>query len=326
MIRCLKLIDSHDATSFHALCRIYSGSLQTGENVRVMGEAYSLADDEDMSVEEVESISICGGRYEIEVTSACAGNMVLIKGVDGPIKKTATITHAVGNEEATIFKAVKFNTIPVMKIAVEPLNPSELPKMVEGIRRVTKSYPMVQTRVEESGEHVLMGTGELSLDCVMNDIRNLYSDIEVKVSDPFSSFCETVLETSSIKAYASSSNAQNRLTMIAEPLDQGLPEDIEGRVMEYYEMDQGQRDNFFMNNHDWDLLSSRSIWAFGPEVNGTNILLNDTLPSEVDSFLLSEVRESVVQGFQWACREGPLCDEPVRGVKFKILDANISSG
>jgi len=30
------------------------------------------------------------------------------------------------------------------------------------------------------------------------------------------------------------------------------------------------------------------------------------------------------QGFQWGTREGPLCDEPIRGVKFKIMDATIA--
>lgn len=34
---------------------------------------------------------------------------------------------------------------------------------------------------------------------------------------------------------------------------------------------------------------------------------------------------SSLQGFQWGSREGPLCDEPIRNVKFKILDANIAS-
>ena len=58
--------------------------------------------------------------------------------------------------------------------------------------------------------------------------------------------------------------------------------------------------------------------------SGANALLDDTLPSEVDKGLLGAVRESIVQGFQWGAREGPLCDEPMRNVKFKILDAVIA--
>ena len=55
----------------------------------------------------------------------------------------------------------------VVKIAVEPLNPRELPKMVEGLRCINKSYPLVTTKVEESGEHAVLGTGELYLDSLM---------------------------------------------------------------------------------------------------------------------------------------------------------------
>lgn len=69
-------------------------------------------------------------------------------------------------------------------------------------------------------------------------------------------------------------------------------------------------------------MSSRSVWAFGDSpTRGTNLLLDDTLPSEVDKQLLDSCRSSIVQGFQWATREGPLCEEPVRGSKIKILDA-----
>lgn len=32
-------------------------------------------------------------------------------------------------------------------------------------------------QVEESGEHVVFGTGELFLDCVMHDLRKMYSEI-----------------------------------------------------------------------------------------------------------------------------------------------------
>ena len=58
---------------------------------------------------------------------------------------------------------------------------------------------LTNIKVEESGEHVIFGTGELYLDCIMHDLRVVYSEIEIKVSDPVVAFCETVVETSSIK-------------------------------------------------------------------------------------------------------------------------------
>lgn len=111
--------------------------------------------------------------------------------------------------------------------------------------------------------------------------------------------------------------------MIAEPLDKGIAEDIEsGKVS----IKQPVRllGKYFQDNYHWDLLASRNIWAFGPDDSGPNILVNDTLPSEVDKKLLGQIRESVQQGFQWATREGPLCDEPIRNVKFRLLDAMIA--
>ncbi len=211
----------------------------------------------------------------------------------------------------------------MVKLAVEPLIPSELPKLIEALRKINKSYPLVTTKVEESGEHVIVGTGELYMDCIMHDLRHLYSDIEVKVADPVVSFSETVIETSSLKCFSETPNKKNRLTMLAEPLDAGLSEDIERGVVNIH-WDKKTIGDFFRSKYDWDLLAARSVWAFGPDDQGPNILMDDTLSSEVNKKLLGTVRESVVQGFKWGCREGPLCDEPIRNVKFKILDATIA--
>jgi U5 small nuclear ribonucleoprotein component len=108
--------------------------------------------------------------------------------------------------QVQIFRPLKFNTTSVIKIAVEPVNPSELPKMLDGLRKVNKSYPLLNTKVEESGEHIILGTGELYLDCVMHDLRRMYSEIEIKVADPVVTFCETVVETSSLKCFAETPN------------------------------------------------------------------------------------------------------------------------
>lgn len=101
---------------------------------------------------------------------------------------------------------------------------------------------------------------------------------------------------------------RNKLTFIAEPLEKGLAEDIEnGQVSANWPAK--QLGDFMEKKYNWDVLAARSIWAFGPDDMGPNILVDDTLPSEVDKKLLNTVKDSVKQGFQWGTREGPLCDE-----------------
>jgi U5 small nuclear ribonucleoprotein component len=308
LIHVTKIFPSEDATKFFALGRVFSGAVKKGQSVKVLGENYTVDDEEDMTIQTVESISVCGGRYKFSIDEAVAGSLVLLGGVDSGVIKTCTIVENRSSEEISVFKPLKFSTQPVMKIAVEPINPAELPKMIDGLRKVNKTYPIVQTKVEESGEHILLGTGELYLDCVLHDLRKLYSEIEIKVSDPVVKFCETVVETSSIKCFAETPNKKNKITMICEPLEKGLAESIENSAVSL-KLAPKIVSEYFKVNYDWDALAARSIWAFGPDEQGPNILLDDTLPSEVDKKLLFSLKESMKQGFQWAVREGPLCDE-----------------
>ena len=73
---------------------------------------------------------------------------------------------------------------------------------------------------------------------------------------------------------------RNKLTMIAEPLEKGLAEDIENEMV-LISWSKKKIGDFFQTKYDWDLLAARSIWAFGPDNAGPNILVDDTLPSEV---------------------------------------------
>ncbi|CAM1330636.1 EFTUD2 (predicted) [Pycnogonum litorale] len=221
MIHTTKQYSTHDATNFHVFGRVMSGTLHANQDVRILGESYTLSDEEDSRILSVGRLWIYEARYKVEVNRVPAGNWVLIEAIDQPIVKTATITDVTEVEDLYIFKPLKFNTQSVMKIAVEPVNPSELPKMLDGLRKVNKTYPLLTTKVEESGEHVVLGTGELYLDCVMHDLRKMYSEIDIKVADPVVSFCETVVETSSLKCFAETPNKKNKITMIAEPLEKG---------------------------------------------------------------------------------------------------------
>lgn len=323
VVHVTKQYPSQDGTTFNAFGLVLSGTVRQESHVKVLGESYSSYDEEDLHKLTVGRLRICNSRYNIEVQQVPAGNWVLLEGVEQPIVKTATIIDATYRDELYVFRPLKFNTKAVIKIAVEPVNPSELPRMLEGLRKCNKSFPLLQTKVEESGEHVIIGTGELYLDCVMHDLRHVYSEIDIRVSDPVVSFSETVIETSREKCIGETPNKRNRFTMIAEPIERGLDVDLEDGLISL-DSDQRDIDKFFKRRYDWDDLICRSIWAFGPETNSTNILLNDTLPYEVDEKLLEEVKAPIVQAFQWTTREGPLCEEPIRGVKFKLLHSEIA--
>ncbi|KAL8739362.1 MAG: hypothetical protein Q9190_007841, partial [Brigantiaea leucoxantha] len=326
VIQVTKLFNTLDATGFYTFGRVMSGIARAGQQVRVLGEGYTTDDEEDMTTATISDVWIAESRYNIPTSGVPAGNWVLMSGVDNSIVKTATLVppRLEDDEDAYIFKPIKHFTESVFKVAVEPINPSELPKMLDGLRKVNKSYPLITTKVEESGEHIVLGTGELYMDCVLHDLRRLYSEMELKVSDPVTRFCETVVETSAIMCYALTPNKKNKITMVAEPLDDGIAEDIEsGRVNIKDPIRKvGQ---FFEENYEWDKLASRSIWAFGPDEQGPNILQDDTLPSQVDKKLVNTVRDTIRQGFSWGTREGPLCEEPIRNARFRLTDLTLAA-
>ncbi|KAF2198127.1 elongation factor 2 [Delitschia confertaspora ATCC 74209] len=325
VVHVTKLFNSTDAKSFHALGRVMSGIAKPLQSVRVLGEGYTVEDEEDMVVATVTDTWIAESRYNVPTSGVPAGNWVLLGGVDNSIVKTATLVaqKLPDDEDAYIFRPLRHFFESVFKVAVEPINPSELPKMLDGLRKINKSYPLITTKVEESGEHVVLGTGELYMDCVLHDLRRLYADMELKVSDPVTRFCETVVEMSAIKCYALTPNKKNKLTMIAEPLDPGIAEDIEAGKVNIKDPVR-KVGKFFEDNYGYDLLASRNIWAFGPDDMGPNILQNDTLPSDIDPKTLRLARDSIRQGFTWATREGPLCEEPIRNVKFRITDVELA--
>lgn len=283
VIHVTKLFNSTDAKQFHSFGRVLSGIVRPGTEVRVLGEGYSLDDEEDMAMARVSDVWIAETRYNIPVDGVPAGNWVLLGDVDNSIVKSATIVDKrfEDDEDAYIFKPISHFTESVLKIAVEPINPSELPKMLDGIRKINKSYPLITTKVEESGEHIILGTGELYMDCVMHDLRRLYADMEIKVSDPVTRFCETVVEQSHTRCYAITPNKKNKITMVAEPLeDDRIARDIESGAVSMKDPIR-KTAKFFEDKYGWDKLAARSIWAFGPDDMGANILQDDTLPGEV---------------------------------------------
>merc|ERR1712038_1673730 len=76
---------------------------------------------------------------------------------------------------------------------------------------------------------------------------------------------------------------------------------------------------FLREKFDWDENHARKIWCFGPETEGANVVVDQTQGVQY----MNEIKEHVTSAFQWATKEGPLCEENMRGIRFNIMDCTL---
>src|SRR5690606_8959355 len=93
VIQVIKLYNTSDATAFHTFGRVLSGTAKPGAAVRVLGENYTLDDEEDMVDANISDVWVYETRYKVPVSGVPAGNWVLLGGVDNSIVKSATIVQ-----------------------------------------------------------------------------------------------------------------------------------------------------------------------------------------------------------------------------------------
>merc|ERR1719471_19102 len=310
-----KMVPSSDRGRFFAFGRVFSGKIATGQKVRIMGPNYIPGKKEDLYEKSIQRTILMMGRYVESIEDVPCGNICGLVGVDQFLVKTGTITTF---KDAHNMKVMKFSVSPVVRVAVEPKNPSELPKLVEGLKRLAKSDPMVQCIIEESGEHIIAGAGELHLEICLKDLEEDHAQIELKKSDPVVSYRETVSEESNQTCLSKSPNKHNRLFMKACPMPDGLADDIDkGEVAP--RQDFKIRGRYLADTYEYDVTEARKIWCFGPDTNGPNLLIDVTKGVQY----LNEIKDSVVAGFQWATKEGVLADENMRAVRFNIHDVTL---
>ncbi|XP_076067333.1 eukaryotic translation elongation factor 2 [Oratosquilla oratoria] len=310
-----KMVPTSDKGRFYAFGRVFSGKVGTGQKVRIMGPNFVPGKKEDLYEKAIQRTILMMGRFVEAIEDVPAGNICGLVGVDQYLVKTGTITTF---KDAHNMKVMKFSVSPVVRVAVEPKNPSDLPKLVEGLKRLAKSDPMVQCIIEESGEHIVAGAGELHLEICLKDLEEDHACIPLKKTDPVVSYRETVSAESSETCLSKSPNKHNRLYMRAVPMPDGLAEDIEDNKVTPRD-DPKTRKNFLCENHGFDATDAMKIWCFGPESTGANIMVDTTKGVQY----LNEIKDSCVAGFQWATKEGVLCDENMRSVRFNLMDVTL---
>ncbi|KAH7375068.1 elongation factor 2 [Plectosphaerella cucumerina] len=315
MLYVSKMVPTSDKGRFYAFGRVFSGTVRSGLKVRIQGPNYTPGKKDDLFIKAIQrTVLMMGGRVE-PIDDLPAGNIVGLVGIDQFLLKSGTLTTL---ETAHNLKVMKFSVSPVVQRSVQVKNAQDLPKLVEGLKRLSKSDPCVLVMSNESGEHVVAGAGELHLEICLNDLQNDHAGVPLIISDPVVAYRETVAAKSSGTALSKSPNKHNRLYMEAEPITEELSQAIEGGKVSARD-DFKLRARVLADDFGWDVTDARKIWAFGPDTVGANLLVDQTKAVQY----LQEIKDSVVSGFQWATREGPVAEEPMRSVRFNVMDVTL---
>merc|ERR1712127_933742 len=312
-----KMVPTSDKGRFYAFGRVFSGTIATGQRVRIQGPHYKPGSKEDLNVKNVQRTVLMMGRSVEQIPDVPCGNTVGLVGVDQYILKSGTLTTL---ETAHNIADMKYSVSPVVKVSVKPKDGKDLPKMVEGLKKLSKSDPLVVCTIEESGEHVIAGCGELHVEICLKDLREEYAQCEFTVGDPVVSYRETVTEESSQICLSKSPNKHNRIYLLAKPMPEDLSKGIEdgkyGPKADPKERTKALREN---PEFEMDENACRKIWGWGPETDGPNLVVDMTQGVQY----INEIKEHVNSAFRWTTKEGPLCEENMRGIRYDIKDVTL---
>ncbi|CAL9734097.1 elongation factor 2 [Monosporozyma servazzii] len=315
MLYVSKMVPTSDKGRFYAFGRVFAGTVKSGQKVRIQGPNYVPGKKDDLFIKAVQRVVLMMGRFVEPIDDCPAGNIIGLVGIDQFLLKTGTLTTS---ETAHNLKVMKFSVSPVVQVAVEVKNANDLPKLVEGLKRLSKSDPCVLTYMSESGEHIVAGTGELHLEICLSDLEHDHAGVPLRISPPVVAYRETVETLSSQSALSKSPNKHNRIYLTAQPIEEEVALAIEdGKI--------NPRDDFktrarvMADDYNWDVTDARKIWCFGPDGAGPNLVIDQTKAVQY----LNEIKDSVVAAFQWATKEGPIFGENMRSVRVNILDVTL---
>jgi len=318
-----KMVPTSEKGRFIAFGRVFAGTVATGQEVRILGPDFVMGKKTDLYVKKIQRTLLMMGKYTEQINDCPAGNMIGLVGIDQFLLKSGTICES---EETHPFHTMKFSVAAVVRVAVEPKSAQDLPKLVEGLKRLSKSDPLVQCSTAKTGEHIIAGAGELHLEICLKDLREQYmKGAGIRVSEPVVSFAETVsARTGEDEKYpkqcvAKSPNKHNRLYMFADPLNMDLCKMIEDDEIKATD-DPKPRARKLADEFDWDINEARKIWSFGcPPDAKANILVDGSKGVQ----FMNEIKDHVVGAFIGATAGGILCDEVMRGCRFLIEDVTL---
>lgn len=285
--------------------RMFSGSIKEGDQVFLVGAKNDYR---------VQQVSMYMGAFREIVDRIVAGNIAALLGLD-LARAGETLVDIEHKDVMVPFERIKYVSEPVITVALEPKHLKDLPRLVDAMQRLAVEDPNLMATInKETGEYLLSGMGELHLEIACKFLKDYGGGLEVITSKPIVVYHEST-SRQGVSAMSKSPNKHNRFWIQVEPLDEKVIELIDkGEITE--ENIRKQVSTVLQREVGWPPEEARNVWAIEEH---KNILVDVTKGIQY----LGEARDMIISGFRWACTSGPLCEEPMRGIKAKLVDASL---
>ena len=281
--------------------RLFSGTIKNGM------EVYSTLTKRKSRIQQV---LVYEGIKPKQLESVPAGNVIALVGLNTEVGDTIT-----SDEQQQAFEEIKHIFQPVITKSIEVVKSADLPKLIEILRKVAKEDPSIKIEInEETGENLMSGMGELHLEIIEGRIKT-EKGLEVKTGPPIVVYRETVSKESP-KIESRTPNGHNILFMRIEPL--------EDEVFDVIEKGELPEMRFKKKAEDvWKKLEDLGIdndeARQYKEIYRGNVFLDKTR----GIVLLSEIIESILDGWKLVVDAGPLAREQLTKTKVSLLDIKI---
>lgn len=180
--------------------RIYSGSLSVGDSLYVLPPKFSPAHPH--AAPEPQKVTVTAlymlmGRNLEYLETVPAGVVFGIGGLEGRILKSGTLCSQL--EGSVNLAGVNLAGKPIVRVALEPVNPADLDKMIEGLKLLVQSDPCAEYEQFESGEHVLLTAGELHLERCLTDLKERFGRCDIQAGAPIVPYRETIVRAEEMR-------------------------------------------------------------------------------------------------------------------------------
>ena len=281
--------------------RLFSGTLKKGDTVYLNRAKQTLR---------VQQVFIYNGAKREIVDFASAGNIIGIAGLKASPGETITVEPTEPFEELThIFD-------PVVTKAIEAKKPSDLPRLIEVLRQVSKEDPSIKVEInEETGEHLVSGMGELHLEVIENRIKT-EKHVEVQTSPPIVVYRETVTKESDI-VMGKSPNKHNHLFFKVQPVPDALFEAVKNGQLP--KMFKSKKKDIEIRDKLVELGVDSKLAPKLKEIYDGNMFFDETR----GIVHIGEIMEMVLEMFEDVMKAGPLAREPCFKVMVSIVDCKL---